>query len=388
MNSQTVKTPESRFESPDIKNLDIIGWGEDNLYPHRMDKIVANSETGDSCLSRYIKFIKGQGFKDLKFASHVLNKNGDTSDDILQQIARDLGSYEGFALHFNFNVLGEIVEINHIPFEHCRLGTEDENGRISKIAVFPDWTGSTTRGGKRQRPTKENIDYIDTFSPETVIAQIEAVGGIENYKGQILWVSSAGRFEYPKPIYDRVVTYMSTEEGLANISYRNTRNNFNLSGMLVVKRGQDTANAEKEDESQEDELQEDDSIAQSLGQVQGDINTNKIIVVNVEHDEDIPQFVQFQGANYDKDYTVTSDTTCEKIYAAFGQETFYRFRQGSFGLSSDIIKDAYSLYSTETRDQRLLIERVFEKVFKYYTIETFQNFEIERLTYDSASTRY
>lgn len=379
MNVKTVKTPEQRFITHDIKSFNIQGWGDNNLYPHEIDSIVANSETGDSCLSRYIRFIKGDGFKDFGFAAKVLNEKGETSDDLLHQIARDLGAYDGFALHFNFDIMGNIVEMNTIPFENCRLSFEDENGKVNKIAVFPDWTGTKSRGGKRLRPKKEDIDYIDVLNPrpDVIEAQIEAAGGIELYKGQVLWISNAGFQEYPKPIYDRVITHMSTEEGLANISYRNTRNNFNLSGMLVVKKGQDTGNAE-----QDEDYEENDSIARSLGQVQGDIHTNKIIVVNVEHDEDIPQFVKFQGANYDKDYTVTANSTCEKIYSAFNQETFYRFRQGAFGLSSDIIKDAYSLYSSETRDQRLLIERTFERVFAYWKDNSFSDFEIQKLTYD------
>lgn len=382
MNVKTVKTPEKRFLTYDIKSFDIQAWGDNNQYPHEVDNIVANSETGDSCLSRYIRFIKGDGFKDFGFAAEILNSKGETADDLLHHIARDLGTYDGFAIHFNFDVVGNIVEMNHVPFENCRLALEDENGFVNKIAVFPDWTGSKLRGGKRLRPSKETIDYVDVFNPraDVIATQMEAVGGIDFYKGQILWVSNAGFQEYPKPIYDRVITHMSTEEGLANIAYRNTRNNFNLSGMLVVKKGQDTGNAEQDDEDDDN-----DSIAKSLGQVQGDVNTNKIIVVNVEHDEDIPQFVNFQGANYDKDYTVTADTTCEKIYSAFNQETFYRFRQGAFGLSTDIIKDAYSLYSSETRDQRLLIERTFEKIFAYWKESNYSDFEIQKLSYDATS---
>ena len=73
MNVKTVKTPDKRFSTYDIKSLNIQAWGDDNLYPHEMDKIVANSETGDSCLSRYVRFIKGNGFKDFDFASEILN---------------------------------------------------------------------------------------------------------------------------------------------------------------------------------------------------------------------------------------------------------------------------------------------------------------------------
>ena len=63
-----------------------------------------------------------------------------------------------------------------------------------KIAVHPDWSGKT-RKGKALQVKKENIDYIDVFNPQkdVILAQIEAAGGIEYHKGQILWVSMAGK---------------------------------------------------------------------------------------------------------------------------------------------------------------------------------------------------
>ena len=66
---------------------------------------------------------------------------------------------------------------------------------------------------------------IDVFNPikEVIAAQIEAAGGIEFYKGQILWISGAGRNTYPVPKADRVSTELSTDEGLANVKYRNVR---------------------------------------------------------------------------------------------------------------------------------------------------------------------
>ena len=132
---------------------------------------------------------------------------------------RDLGNWGGYALHVNYNVIGEIIEINHIPFENCRLGEEDDNGYSSKIAVFPDWTGKKKRNNKILKPTVESIEYLDRFNPdrEVIMSQIERAGGIYEYNGQVLWFSSAGKQEYPKAIYDSVVTQMSTEEGLSLI---------------------------------------------------------------------------------------------------------------------------------------------------------------------------
>ncbi|MFR8224885.1 MAG: hypothetical protein ACLU9X_10515 [Alistipes shahii] len=75
-------------------------------------------------------------------------------------------------------------------------------------------------------------------SPDVVQLQIQAAGGIEFYKGQILYISRAGRNAYPLPLVDVVLTDMSTDEGLSNVNNRNVRNNFLTAGMLITKRGQ------------------------------------------------------------------------------------------------------------------------------------------------------
>lgn len=383
MNVKSVKEPEKRLEVPNINNLGIQAYNYNNLYPQDIKAIVANSESGASCLNRYIQFIQGNGFKEVAFAETILNAMGDTADDILHQVADDLGAFDGFALHINYDVFGKIVEVYHIPFENCRLCEDDEQGFVSKVAVFPDWSGTKRRANKQLRPTKETIDYIDIFNPEQefVQNQMKEVGGVDKYKGQILWVSSAGKQQYPKAVYDCVVTQMSTEEGLSNIAYRNTRNNFNPSGMLITKKGMNVSS------DSEEFGYEDGSIAEEVAKIQGDINTNKILHVEVEYDEEVPQFVNFQGANYDKDYSVTSDAACEKIYAAFGQEAWHRIRKGSLGFSSEVLIEAYENYSTITGVQRRMIERAFDKIFSHWhkTVST-RDFTIEPLKYISSET--
>lgn len=384
MNVKSVKEPEKRIDVPSITHLGIQAYNQNNLYAQDIKAIVASSESGASCLNRYVQFIQGNGFKDVAFAETVLNAMGDTADDILAQVAADLASFDGFSLHINYDALGQIVEVYHVPFENCRLGEEDEQGFVSQIAIHPDWSGTKRRGTKLLRPTRETIDYIDIFNPEqdAVQKQISDAGGMDKFKGQILWVSSAGKQEYPKAIYDCVVTQMSTEEGLGNIAYRNTRNNFNPSGMLITKKGMNVAS------ENEDTNFDSGNIAEEVAKIQGDINTNKILHVEVEYDEEVPQFVTFQGTNYDQDYSVTSNDTCEKIYSAFGQEAWHRIRKGSLGFSSEVLVEAYENYSTITSVQRRMIERAFDKIFKYwYEKISTTDFTIEPLKYVSSDAK-
>lgn len=392
MNVEQLKRTGNRFESVDVSSLKIQAYGADNLYPQRISRLIACSDTGVNCLTRYIDFIRGNGFKNEVFAAMQVNSFGDTFDDIHDLLSDDLANYNGFAIHFNYDLTGKTRSIQHIPFENCRLGLADEFGIVHKIAIFPDWEGKKMYGGKAIKPTPDNIDYIDTFNPKPsmVIAQIEAAGGIEFYKGQILWVSSAGRYTYPKAKYDSAVTYLSTEDGLGNISNRNVKNGFFPSGMLVIKRGQDApANVDSKGIAVESPRYKafETSFSDQVAMLQGDMDCQKILCVEVEHEEDIPQFIPIKGENYDKDFTVTSTNATERIYAAFQQEVFYRLRIGAVGFSADMITDAFDYYNSSTNSMRRMLERAYDKIVKsWHTELSVNDTVIEPLTYKSSKT--
>lgn len=112
--------------------MGIQSYGEDNLYPQILNNIISASSTGSECVERYADFIEGNGFRDVSFSEYTVNRRGDTADDIHTLVCKDVAKYDGFALHVNYNIFGEIVEIQHIPFENCRLQEEDENGYVGK----------------------------------------------------------------------------------------------------------------------------------------------------------------------------------------------------------------------------------------------------------------
>lgn len=387
MNVKTVKRTEPRFDVPYIQNLGIQAWGDKNLYPQDLLMLVSASESASTCMDRYITFIQGNGFKEIGFSETVINLSGETADDIVQKISNDMANFRGFAIHVNYNVFGKITEIYHIPFENCRLTNSDDTGYIGKIAVHPDWSGNKKRNGKTLKVTTETIDYIDRFNPmkEVVFAQIEANGGINSYKGQIFWVSEAGNETYPKPVHDSIVSQMSTEEGLGNIANRNTRNNFLPSKAIVTRKGQDvpTENDSEGGSSQNS----DNGINNALSLMQGDINTAKMLHFEIQYDEEMPVVLDFQGNNYDKDYTVTTEKASQKIYAAFNQEIWYRILNGSIGFSSEILTDAYEYYSTVTSKERRMIERAFDKIFKnwYDVPNSSMDFTIQPLKFISSN---
>lgn len=360
------KKSSKRLDASYSYMLGIQTYGDDNLYPQTLRDIISASSTGSECSDRFADFIEGNGFNNELFSGYIVNRKGQTADGIHSLVCKDVALYNGIALHVNYNVYGEIVELHHIPFENCRLMEEDDNGYVAKIAVHPDWTGKKTRKGKVIRVTKENIDYIDVFNPikEVVMSQIEEAGGIEFYKGQVLWASMAGDNIYPIGKGDRVITEMSTDEGLSNVKYRNVRNNFLPAGMVITKKGTHTAFDDDGNEVKEDDAN--DSFSEMLVNLQGDMDSNKLLDVTLETDEEKPEFVPFTTQNYDKEFTVTDASVVERIYSAYGQEPWYCIRIGKVGFSGDILEDAFEYYNSIVSKQQRCIERAFQMVFRYW----------------------
>lgn len=385
MNLNTVKRASKRFNTAYLSALNIQAYGIDNLYPQRMLDLVLNSPTGGVCVERYQQFIEGNGYNDVDFSEYIVNRGGETVDDIHHLVSRDLALYHGFALHVNYNMKCEIVELQYIPFQNCRLEEENDQGQVLFIAVHPDWSGRKTRRGKRVLVDVNTVSKIHTFNPkkDVVMAQIIEAGGIEYYKGQVLWVSMDGKYEYPRPIYDKVVTNLSTDEALDNVKYRNARNNFLMAGMLIRKKG----SALGIDENGNPMVTEGEDIdfAKNLDAFQGDMNCCTIMDVTVQSDEDFPQFKPVEGSNYDSKFTCTEESVTSRIYSAFGQEPWLCIRTGKLGFSGQVIAEAYEYYNSYVEPNRRTLTRAMRSIFRYWFEDANKSgdFQIQPLVYIS-----
>lgn len=381
MNVRTARKPRRRVDVDYELRFGMQRFGNDNLYPQNVADIVNASGTAKLCLSRYEKFVEGYGFNDEALSALRVNRDGATMDDLLKSVSGDLTRFGGLALHVNYNVLGQVTEVNHLPFEQCRLEETDDAGVVSHILAHEDWRGERTRNGKRLMVTESNIVRFPVFNPDPAVVarQMESCGGVESYKGQVLWLSMDGKFQYPIPIYDAVITEISTDEGLGNVKYRNVRNNFLVSCMLVTKKGLprvDDSGAEVEQKMISDE---------DLRQFQGDTRGSKIMVVELENDEDEPKVVPFPTRNFDKEFTATEESVVERIYSQFHQELFYSIRIGKLGFSGDVMRDAYEYYAGEVTNEQRFIERAFGSLFANWHDKGMpRDFSIKPLKYISA----
>ena len=385
MNIRAVKKAQKRVDTSYVSRFRMQTYGNDNLYPQNMRMITNASGTAELCLGRYAKFIEGYGFFSELLADMTASADGTKMDDILHYVSQDLARYGGFAVHVNYNVLCQITEVNFVPFENCRLEEADDAGEVAHILVHPDWSGKLRQSGKSVLVNENNITRYNVFNPvpEVVGKEIMNAGGIDKYNGQVMWCSMCGKNIYPTPIYDAALSEISTDEGLGNIKYRNTRNNFLVSCMLIAKKGLPDIGGDEDKEDDGQIISEDD-----LRDFQGDTNTGKIMYIELENDEDKPEIVQFPTTTFDKDFAVTDASVIERIYAQFHQELFYAIRIGKLGFSGQVMKDAYEYYCGEVTNEQRFIERAFAQILAYWYDEAYRaaDTKLQPLKYISADT--
>ena len=379
--SQTVT--EKRFSAVIDKKAGWIEWDSDNNYPNVIKQVSKASPTAQKCLKTYVRFLVGKGFADPNLNAFLVDPQKKlTALKLLRKIAYDRALFEGFSVHINFKADGTKWSLRHIPFENCRLGKPDDRGYINRIITNKDFLDYK----------KENNQSFYNYDIENVIRQIANVTDKgNNYRGQIYWWSTEG-LSYPTATIDSVATDCSTEEGLQNIRYRNTRFNFLPSGLLVTYgKEEDTKNPEALSEVRRVELlerqQKEEKFDDKFIAAQGDKNTSKIMVINVGFAEEKPEFIPFNTKNFDKEFDFTEKSTTTSIGGIFTQPPILRCEDVGAGFGADAIINAYNIYNATLEPERIELSENFKELLnKFEGAENFTDFSIVPLTYQNGST--
>lgn len=114
--------------------------------------------------------------------------------------------------------------------------------------------------------------------------------------------------------------------------------------------------------------------------MQGDENASKIWVVDVDADEEKPEFIDFTAKNYDRQYEITEKTVQENIGKMFMIPPILRGVDVGAGFGADLMSNAYQFMSSVTGNERRMLEVAFRDLLEYYYV-TFQNFTIAPLQY-------
>lgn len=175
------------------KKLEIYTNGADNAYPERMERLRNNSITATMSSNVMIQYLLGKGFGELD--NKVIG--GSKLIDLADDVARNIVDNRGYFIHVNYDSNFDVSDWKVLPFGQCRIGEKDSKEYSGKILVYDDWCGKVD---------KRKIKVINVFNPDKTIVeyQVEKAGGIDNYKGQILYYNMDNQYYYPLARIDPV----------------------------------------------------------------------------------------------------------------------------------------------------------------------------------------
>jgi hypothetical protein len=263
----------------------------------------------------------------------------------------------------------------NIPFEHCRIEINSDRTYTGKIGVHPDWTNLTGNPFKLL-----DVKFVNHFDPKTVIAEMTVDGGPENYLGQIMYFTADGDFEYPTSPFDPIVTDMLTEESVSTVKHRNAKNNFLPAGLLVRKGIKPRTLSSGAIDPDDEYNSEQEESAAEIKRMQGDENTAKIWVIDVDADEEKPEFIDFTAKNYDRQFELTEKTVQQNIGSMFMIPPILRGIDVGSGFGAELISNAYAFMNSVTGNERRMLSTAFQDLLTFYMTK-FTDFTIKPLKY-------
>ena len=123
----------------DIRGKKYMYYGEDNLFPQLLIELFDGSAMHHTAVEAIKDGIIGDGIEVI--GDNIVNKKGETVDEIFERISLDYTLYSGYALNVIWNREGtRIAELYHIPFSNVRSGKPDEEDEVVEYYYSSDWT--------------------------------------------------------------------------------------------------------------------------------------------------------------------------------------------------------------------------------------------------------
>ena len=325
-----------------------VYWGQDNAFPQFVNMLYSESATVRAIIDGTALYILGNGINieegAAKFAEKV-NRQGQTMNDICEQLATDLMKLNGFAIQIIYNKLGEITELYALDFTRIRVSSDGK-----KIYYAKKWGQYTGKFKCYDAFDKKNID------PENPT--------------QIFYYKGGARTVYPRPIWEGAFRDVLAEINASKLVLNAMANGLAAKTVITLPNDNGLLTDDEKDaieKSIKTKFTGPDADSSFFlyfrEQNQGDIKVDTI-----KQEDESPKFV-----NYKK-------SARENIFTAF------RCSPNIFGLpnnnqgvfSKDSYKDAFELYNkTQVKPRQKMIERAFDKILGSENTITFLPFDIE-----------
>ncbi|WP_338876966.1 hypothetical protein WBJ53_15015 [Spirosoma sp. SC4-14] len=354
-----------------------LPYGRGDMFPQDFKDAIDDSDTASAAVEARHDFIVGNGLDVEELADMIVNKDGETLDSIVDKTGWNISEGEVITLHFGYNGLGQINSIRAVPWEMVRLLEPDENGKLTHAGIFPFLDNSF----KKDKKKEHTLLPLFNPDPEVVLSQIEAVGGIWNYYGQLLYFKTGKPSSdyYSRPRLFGTVKNLETEKELSDYDFSVSVNGFNISGIWKQLKKRSSPSDEEEDE---------DDTTSRLEEHQGGVNGGKILVFEADNAEELEaaNFVPTTGAGLADRYNATNERVAQRIArrSRVPNEIINIRKQGGIAPTGEEMKVASQMMMQAVNKEQRQIDQVLTMVMQYWHEPlpvAEPKFEIQNLNY-------
>jgi len=310
-----------------------INYGQNNLFPQHLITLYYNSPIHNALTNSIAYMIEGQG-------------TGTILDNALQGIAFDLKLQGSFCAEVIWSMdFTRVVQINHLPFENCRLAYDKEEDDITGIFYSKDWANTRSKRGKPE--------FIPAFNPS--IAQEQP--------RQVIYAHGmmAGSSYYAKPDYFGALNYVELSYQMGMYHVNNILNGLFPSFIINFLNGI-PQKEEREAIRREWETR-----------LSGASNAGKFLMTFNEDPARAPQIESFPLSDADKQYQFLSEETAKQIMV--GHRVVSPLIHGirdttGFGSNKDEMIVGLEIFNNQViKPYQRIIERVFTPILGEINIE-------------------
>lgn len=319
-----------------IENEDRKGWvnyGEMNSFPQYTIELYNESPIHGALVNSISYMIAGREMT-ASTPQAVSEIKRLSLDKIVNATALDLKLHGGFYWEVIWSMdRSTIAQVNHLPFENCRLACSDEDDDITGIWYSRDWSNI--------RKKKNEPRYIAMFNEEHK----------EALPKQVLFVHHmmVGSEYYPKPDYVGAINEIEKMRQLSEYQVNLILNGFFPSLIASFNNGIPS-------------LEEQHMIKNQLtASIQGAENAGKVLTFfNEERDRGV-EFTPFPVSDMDKQFTTLVDQAVESILVSHRVTSPLLFGVrdgGGLGSNTDEMKTALRIFSRQVIEpfQRLITD--------------------------------
>ena len=310
-----------------------IDYGFNNLFPQHLITLYYNSPIHNALTNSIAYMIEGKG-------------TGTILDNALQGIAFDLKLQGSFCAEVIWSLdFTRIVQINHLPFENCRLAYDKDEDDITGIFYSKDWANTRSKKGKPE--------FIPAFNPS--IAQEQP--------RQVIYAHGmmAGSSYYAKPDYFGALNYVELSYQMGLYHVNNILNGLFPSFIINFLNGI-PQKEEREAIRREWETR-----------LSGASNAGKFLMTFNEDPTRAPQIESFPLSDADKQYQFLSEETAKQIMV--GHRVVSPLIHGirdttGFGSNKDEMVVGLEIFNNQViKPYQRIIERVFTPILGEINIE-------------------